>query len=411
MRTITVEQARRLALHAQGLAAAPPRKRPGTEEIVALVQRIGCLQLDPVSAVARSPLLVLHARLGNFDDALLDRAAYEEKRLFDYWAHEASLVPAADLPLHRRRMRTWPTRDSPRNVLYREFMTANREFIEAVVEELRERGPLQAKDLEDRSAEPWRHGYWTDEVSPRQTIARILQILWLKGRIGVAGRAGAARLWDLFERCVPADAPGEELDGFEVSRHAALRAVGMLGVARLTHVRAHFLRRHYEDLDGAIAALLAAGEIERVKVGALRGEWYGRPADLDAIGDLRPGSRTLALSPFDNVLCDRARTDELFDFDHRLEIYVPAPKRKWGYYVLPILHHERFVARADLAVDRREGVLRVLSFHREPEVKWTPALTRAVDGALEKLAAWRGATYSSAASSPPTRSGSKATSS
>jgi uncharacterized protein YcaQ len=391
MRKLTVIQARRLALHAQGLAGAPPRKRPGTDEIVALVERIGCLQLDPVSAVARSPLLVLHARLGQFDDALLDRAAYVEKRLFDYWAHEASLVPVSDLPLHRRRMATWPDVSSPRGRLVSEFYEANREFADAVVDDLRERGPLRGKDLEDTSAEPWRHGYWTDEVSPRQTMARMLQVLWLKGRIGVAGRAGAARLWDVIDRCLPPDAPTEALDGAEVTRRAALRAVGMLGVARLPHVRAHFLRRHYEDLPGAVAALVEAGELESVRVGSLKGEWYGRPADLDAVDDLRPGDRTLALSPFDNVLCDRARTAELFDFDHRLEIYVPAPKRQWGYYVLPILHRERFVARADLSLDRDGGVLRILSFHREPDVRWTPAVERAVSGSLERLAAWRGA--------------------
>jgi uncharacterized protein YcaQ len=401
MRSLTLPQARRLALHAQGLAAPPPRRRPGTAEIEAVVERIGCLQLDPVSAVARSPLLVLHARLGSFDDALLDRAAYEEKRLFDYWAHEASLVPVSDLPLHRLRMRTYLEESNPRRELVRAFYEANREFADAVVDELRARGPLQAKDLEDRSAEPWRHGYWTDEVSERQTIARMLQVLWLTGRIGVAGRAGAARRWDVMERCLPPDPPpAEELSAAEVTRRAALRAVGMLGVARGPHVRAHFLRSHYDGLPAALEALAGAGELERVRVGDLAGTWYARPADLDVVEGLRPGTRTVALSPFDNVLCDRARTAELFDFDHRLEIYTPAAKRRWGYYVLPILHRERFVARADLAIDRDAGILRALSFHREPGVRWTPALDRNVSGALERLASWRGASTVAVAPAP-----------
>jgi uncharacterized protein YcaQ len=390
MRTLSLTHARRLALHAQGLATAPPRKRPGTAEIAALVERLGCVQLDPVSPVARSPLLVLHARLGQFDDTLLDRAAYEEKRLFDYWAHEASLVPVSDLPLHRVMMRTYYEGDAPRTKLYRRFYAANREFADALVEELRERGPLQARDLEDRSTEPWQHGYWTDEVSPQQTVARMLQVLWIRGRIGVAGRAGTARRWDVIERCLPPDPPAEELSPEEMTRRAALRAVGMLGVARLPHVRAHFLRNRYVELPAALESLADAGELERVQVEDRRGTWYARPEDLDGVEDLKPGDRTLALSPFDNVLCDRARTTELFDFDHRLEIYVPAKKRKWGYYVLPILHRERFVARADLVIDREDSILRVLSFHREDGVRWSKALEKRVSGALERLAAWRG---------------------
>jgi uncharacterized protein YcaQ len=165
----------------------------------------------------------------------------------------------------------------------------------------------------------------------------------------------------------------------------------MLGVARGPHVRAHFLRRQYHELPATLEALADAGGLERVRVGDLTGTWYARPEDLDGLADLAPGTRTLALSPFDNVLCDRARTAELFDFDHRLEIYTPPAKRKWGYYVLPILHRERFVARADLALDRDAGILRALSFHREPDIRWTPALDRRVTGALERLAGWRGA--------------------
>jgi uncharacterized protein YcaQ len=386
-----------LALHAQGLAAPAPRGAAGRgpDAVAAVTQRIGCLQLDPVSAVARSPLLVLFARLGPLRDEALEQAAYERRRLFDAWAHEASLVATADLPLHRWAMRTWLQAASPRAERARQFLTANEGFAQDLIAELRERGPLRARDLEDRSTVPWRHGWWTDEVSARQTIGRMLQLLWMCGRIGVAARIGGTeRLWGVFERCVPEGAleAAPDLDDASAEREAALRAVRMLGVARAGHVRAHFLRRRYAQLPATLDALVAAGRLEPVRVTGLRGDWFAAAEDLERLPDLAPGARTTALSPFDNLLCDRARTSELFGFDHRLEIYVPAPQRRWGYYVLPILHRERLVARADLALDRKAGVLRVLALHREDGVRRTPALDRAVMLALERLAAWRGAT-------------------
>ncbi len=345
--------------------------------------------------MARSPLLVLFARLGALRDEALDRAAYERRALFDGWAHEASLVATADLPLHRWAMRTWLHAPGPRAQRARAFLAANAAFSEELLDELRERGPLRARDLEDRSLEPWRHGWWTDEVSGRQTIARLLHLLWITGRVGVARRIAGERLWDVFERCLPpgaaARAAAAELSDDEAEREAALRAVRMLGVARAGHVRAHFLRRRYARLAATLAELVAAGRLEPVAVEGLRGEWFGAPQDLDGSCDLAPGGRTTALSPFDNLLCDRARAAELFGFDHRLEIYVPAAQRRWGYYVLPILHRERLVARADTTLDREAGVLRVLALHREPGVRRTAALDRALTRALERLAAWRGA--------------------
>ncbi len=391
--TITQGQARRLALHAQGLAA-PPEPGAGVADIV---ERIGCLQLDPVGVVARSPLLVLRARLrggthGSHARAL-ERAAYRERVLFDYWCHEASLCHTADLPVHRWAMRTYLARLSPARAVVREWLAVNEEFARSTVSALEAAGPMRANELEDRSAEAWVHGHWTDEVSSRQTIARMLDRLWMQGLIGVADRHGTARRWDLMERCLPsgalAAADAEPLEEAAAVRAAALRAVGMLGVARAAHVNAHFTRRRDPGLAEALAALERDGELARVGVAGLRGEWWIRCSDLDAVPTLEPGRRTVALSPFDNLICDRARAAELFGFDHRLEIYVPAGKRRWGYYVLPVLHGERLVARADLRLDRdgEAPVLRILALHREPGRRADGAIRRA----LSSLAAWRGA--------------------
>lgn len=395
--TITLAKARRLALHAQGLALPPP---PGLGP-AAVTERLGCLQLDPVGVVARSPLLVLRARVrGGTHDSharALARAAYRDRVLFDYWAHEASLCHVADLPLHRWAMQTYFERLGPGRAGVREWVEANASFADHTVDALAESGPLRARDLEDRSERSWDWGHWTDEVSSRQTIARMLEKLWMSGRIGISRRHGLERVWDVLERCLPPGsveaADAAPLTDDEVADRATLRAAGMLGVTRSPHINAHFTRRRYPGLGGvgkgALGRLEAAGRLARVRVDGCSGDWWALPEALEGVDALEPGRRTVALSPFDNLLCDRARTAELFGFDHRLEIYVPPSKRRWGYYVLPVLHAERLVARADLRVEREgpEPVMRVLALHHEPGRR-APA---AVNRALEALARWRGA--------------------
>ena len=366
-----------------------------------VVSRIGCLQLDPVGVVARSPLLVLRARLqGGTHDSharALNRAAYVDRDLFDYWCHEASLCHIDDLPLHRWAMRTHIARLSPARTHRARWLADNAGFAEHVEENLRARGPLRARELEDRSAAAWEWGHWTDEVSSRQTIARLLDQLWLQGRIGVGDRVGIERRWNVMDRCLPEDAlvaaDADPMDTREAVRRATLRAVGMLGVARAAHITAHFTRRRYPGLTGPDGGVLAeherAGSLRRLRISGLRGDWWGRPEDLEGVAGLPAGRRTLALSPFDNLLCDRARTAELFGFDHRLEIYVPPAKRRWGYYVLPILHGERLIARADLRVENSPSgpLLRVGSLHYEPGRRAPGAVAKALGG----LARWRGA--------------------
>jgi uncharacterized protein YcaQ len=371
---ISIEQARRLALHAQGLATPPE-----AQTVEQVVNRIGCLQLDPVAAVARSPLLVLNARMrGGVTEKALEKAAYKDRSLFDYWAHEASLCHVDDLALHRWQMERWLA--LPRRRPYAEFLERNAGFADDLVAELRERGPLRAQDIEETDVTHWVHGHWTEDVNWRQTIARLLDTLWMSGRIGVHSRDGLTRRWHVLEECLPPHALDAlpELTDADATRIAVKRALAMLGVAKAGHVRKHFTRNRYPLLEDVLAA---DADIEAVEVEGTKGSWFALSESLSV--ELEPGRRTIALSPFDNLICDRARTAELFDFDHRLEIYVPQPKRVWGYYVLPILHGERFIARADLKLDG--DVLRVLSLHEEPGRKAPAAINRA----LTQLARWR----------------------
>jgi hypothetical protein len=196
-----------------------------------------------------------------------------------------------------------------------------------------------------------------------------------------------------MERCLPADAPPGELPEPAMTRRAAALAVRALGVARPAHIRAHFTRGRYPDLPEALAALRAEGTLEPVGVEGHGDDWWAHADDVDFLrspDDFRP--RTVLLSPFDNLLCDRARTEKLFGFSHRLEIYTPRVKRRWGYFVLPVLDGDRLVARCDLALDRSAGRLVAHAVHAEPDAPRGQRLPRAIRRELERLAAWRGAT-------------------
>ncbi len=374
MITTTPSAVRRLAIRNQRLDG------PVTESLLETVRALGCLQLDPTAVVARNHLLVLFSRHGAFDEAQFERLAYEERALFEYWAHEASYVLSEDLPIHRHLMRPpggWRTRMAA-------WWESEHEFRAHILARLTEEGPLRAREIEDRAKVPWESSGWTNA----RNVARMLDLMWVRGEAGISRREGAQRIWDLMERCLPADAPHEELSDEEVTRRAAPRAIRALGAARIPHIRAHFTRNRYPHLQ---RVLETHDQLQRIEVEGLGDDWWIHIEDLETLDDDFRG-RTALLSPFDNLLCDRARTEQLFGFSHRLEIYTPKAKRRWGYFVLPVLDRDRLVARADLAIDRKTKTLVALAVHAEPNVPRGKRLPQAIRRELERLAAWRGAT-------------------
>jgi uncharacterized protein YcaQ len=377
MITVTPAAVRRLAIRNQRLAGPLPRG----ESLLATIRALGCLQLDPTAVVARNHLLVLFSRHGAFDESAFEQLAYEQRALFEYWAHEASYVLSEDLPIHRHLMRPpggWRTRMAA-------WWESEHEFRAYILERLEQDGPLRARDIEDRAKVPWESTGWTHA----RNVARMLDLMWVRGLVGISRREGAQRVWDLMERCLPADAPDEHLGDEEVTRRAAPKAIRALGAARIPHIRAHFTRNRYPQLQ---RVLETHDELERIAVDGLGDDWWVHAEDVDALrdGNFRP--RTTLLSPFDNLLCDRARTEQLFGFSHRLEIYTPKAKRRWGYFVLPVLDGDRLVARADLALDRKRDRLVAHAIHAEPNVPRGKRLPAAIRRELERLATWRGAT-------------------
>ena len=239
------------------------------------------------------------------------RAAYRDRELFDYWCHEASLCHVADLPIHRWAMRSYVERLTEAKAVVRDWLEANAKFADHIVSELERDGPLRAREIEDHSEVGWEWGWWTDEVSERQNIARMLDRLWMQGRIGIGGRIGIERHWDLISRCLPpgalAAADDDPLDQDEVVRRATLRG---RRDARRRPRPPHRSPLHAPPLSrarGVCSRPWRRRRAEPGRVDGLRGEWWVLPESLDRLGELKPGRRTIALSPFDNLIGDRAR--------------------------------------------------------------------------------------------------------
>ncbi len=360
--------ARRLAISAQRLAG----RRPGG--ILEAVRETGPLQLDPTNAVARSQLLVLWSRLGAYDVGELDRLLWEERALFQW---RAFIYPADDWPLVSAAARRFPPPDAYGQGI-KAWLAANDAFRRYVLRELRRRGPLRQDELEDRSVLAWKSTGWTHE----RNVSQMLELLWRQGKVLVSGRHGQQRIWDLAERVVP---PAPALQAREAARVEVERRVRALGlVTRSSARKTNTL--WLLPLEEAFDRLVRDRVLLPFEVEGLGGTWY---AHRDALGSGRFRGRTTLLSPFDPLVYDRVRSEELFGFRYRLEIYVPKAKREYGYFVLPILNGDRLIGRIDSTFDRGAGVFRVHAVYAELDA---PAEAgEAVDAAIRELGAWLGA--------------------
>jgi uncharacterized protein len=349
------------------------------ESIHDLVVTLGCLQLDPTAIVARNHLLVLFSRLGPYDRKLVDILLWEQRRLFEYWAHQASIVATDDRALHLAAPPRWGARHTTTG-----WMTQHALAVDVVLAHLATAPVVRASDF-DEHAEKYESGWGS-----RSEISDTLALLWLSGRVVPAGRDGRGRRWadaDSWFGKVLTDLP----DQHDAVRAAAIRSLRALGIATKQQIRNHFIRSRYVGLDDIWAAMAADGEIVPVDLG-IRGDWYVHAADIDQLQRVEAGGfepRTTLLSPFDNLICDRARTLALWNFDFRLEIYVPKAKR-WGYFVMPLLHGDRLCARFDLAVDRIAGRLDVIGERWEPGWEGRKRPANAVTRALAELATFVG---------------------
>jgi uncharacterized protein len=396
-RTISPTTARRLAISVQLLdgANATAQAPPGPERLLDTVRATRCLQLDPISVVARSHQLVVWSRVGPYELEDLDILLWKDRSLFEYWAHRASIVLTEDYPIHSVMMRGYPKGDKPYRIRAREWMRANDGLRKLILRRLKLEGPLPSRAFEDRSQKGWRSTGWTNE----RNVSRMLDMLWTQGRVMVAGRDGLQKTWDLSERCLPEWTPRDMLSAAACVHLAAQHSLRALGLGTERHVREHFIDGRYPGLGPMLARLRREGLIQPVRIADGDVEWPGtwfvhtdhvELVDRIEEGEWRP--RTTLLSPFDNLIIARDRTEVLFDFYYRMEIYVPRPKRKFGYYAMPILHGDRIVGLVDPAMDRKSGRLTIHSVHLTAPGRGLDAASgSAVRAAIDDLARFLGA--------------------
>jgi uncharacterized protein len=368
---VSLAEIRRRVVEAQGYAARS--RRGSAADVLAAVQRLGCVQLDSISTVERSHRIALGARVGDYPEPAVARLM-REGRIFEYWAHEACLVPIEDYRMHRWRMARHAESHPWRGNVFEQ----EPELTEQVLREIAERGPLGSRHFEGSGS----GGMWN--WKPAKVV---LEALHSAGRLVIAGRENFQRLYDLPERVVPPEAlNGPTPTRDEYVRWATLRGVRARGV--LTDGAVAEMWRLAGGAAGVrphADALVEAGELCRLEVAD------GKAPVLVPAG-AEPGGRLPAavlLSPFDNLLWDRAYLERIFGFRHVIEVYKREHERVYGYYVLPLLRRDRLVGRADLKHDRAAGVLRVKAFHPEPGTRGD--LATCLEAALARLARVLGA--------------------
>ena len=373
---LTLTEARRLALSAQGFGRQRTTGVANWTGISNAIARMRLLQLDSVNVLIRSHYLPVYSRIGPYRRSALDDHAFSEsgRALFEYWGHEASLLPFSLQPLLR-----WRMYDASRHEgLYREivqFARARRPYIRSVLREVRERGTVTARDL----AKPRNTGGWWQWSESK--IA--LEYLFWTGKVSTSSRERFERVYDLTERVIPSDIialPTPPAD--EAKRELLLQAARALGIATASDLRDYF-RLPAKAAAHGLQALVESGQLRSVKV-----DGWLQPAYLDPQAKLpRKVTASALLTPFDPLVWERSRTERLFGFHYRLEIYTPEPKRRFGYYVLPLLHNESLVGRVDLKADRKTSRLLALASFCEPGANPGEVAT-VMAGELRQLADW-----------------------
>lgn len=372
METLSLAAARRLAVHAQGLGQPWSLSR-GKEGAAEVVERLGYVQIDTISVIERAHNHVLGTRVRSYRSAMINELLVG-RRVFEYWAHAAAYLPIEDYRYYLPRMRTfykWKVED--------EFRKENKKLIKQVYRRVKKEGPLVAADFEHEEGQ---RGAWWDWKPAK----RALEVLFNTGDLMVTARDKFRRVYDVAERVVPDGIDTSEPSEEEAARHFARRALQGHGIATLAEVRKMFNNRGAKE---ALCEMRDDGEVVVLRVGGEEERSYALASTLEELPSRLSGGVQL-LSPFDNFIIDRDRLIRLFDFDYKIECYTPAPKRKYGYFTLPILWKGKLVGRLDPKADRKTKVFHVRNLVLEPGCKSSEALAAGLKKAIAQFAKFNG---------------------
>jgi uncharacterized protein YcaQ len=390
MQLVTAADARALLLQAQGLLDDPTR-RASAPSVAKLIERLGFVQVDSIQRVERAHHLILGARLDGYRPALLERLAFEKRAVFEHWTHDAAYIPVSLFPYWKLRFERREKQMRGRHWFKTRLGADPDATIARVLRRIQREGALRARDFV-RGAERPSTGWW--DWTPEKTA---LEFLWQSGRLAISGRERFDKIYDLVERVLPEAHARPAPSHAEHVEWACSSALERLGAATSGELASFWRAVSVRDAAEWCRQALSQHRVVPVTLGAAKG---AAPRPGVALADWKsrvrrapgPSAELRLLAPFDPVLRDRRRLERLFAFDYRFEAFTPAAKRRYGYYVLPILERDRLVGRLDPRHDRARGALVVEGLWWEPGIRPTAARRRALTRALEKLAARIGAT-------------------
>jgi uncharacterized protein YcaQ len=374
--SIDLVAARRIAIRAAMLDQQLP---PTEASVLNVIRHFDGIQIDPTRTVERTQYLVLWSRLGDYDRALVDKVI-ANRHAFEY---DAFIVPVERLPELRHLGQVWITGKGDWRQRARDFIAGNAEFRQSIIDQLRAEGPLQSRQIDDSKVKVgWVSTGWTNE----KNTTRMLEFMGVRLDIVVAGRVGQERLWDLPERVLPPNAPTGELTEEEYEELRVRRAMRRFGVATFQEIRLRAYGLSIPKAKELLERLVEEGRLIAVEL-----PYPGKPAPAYALpaalksAESAGASRTTLLSPFDPLVYDRERTERLFGFKYKLEMYVPKEEREFGHFVLPILHRSELVGRLDSNRDRKTNELQVIKLHWEGSKPPSASTRKAVDQAIDGL--------------------------
>jgi uncharacterized protein YcaQ len=392
----TLDVARRLVVVKQRLAGKPIARVTG-ESIVDLIRDLGFVQWDPISVVAPSHLLSIRSRLGNFDPAILERLLWDERKVFEHWTPIASLVLTEDYPLYHSLMRRYPESMSRswgnQGSRATKFLKDHAKLKKRVLTQLR-KGPRTLRGFTDHKQTRRDDGEW----APASDVSHLLYHLTMTGDVMVVGHQGNQNLWGLSSEFLPKWTNREVLSESKVEEMSAERAILAQGIATARETLFYFVRGRYDDLGRTLQLLENRSKIHRVHIEGLddRKERYIHSQDLPLLESLSEGQgwepRLSLLPPFDNLVGNQDRLRRLFGFDYIREQFFPPERRRFGFYVLPVLRGERFIGRIDPRLDKESKTLLINSIHAETGAPIDRSLGTDLRDAIEDLASFVGAT-------------------